>query len=131
MKTKDSFKVTWKDCSWEFSGSSGAGGQNVNKRATKVRCIHRASGAQATCQIHREQHRNRVEAFKMMAQTPEFRKWARIEAARRAGKAIDIDEAVRQAMHPRNIEVEGKKDGKWTPIAECEQKDEADGNDVR
>jgi protein subunit release factor B len=119
--SKNSFKVSWSDCAWEFSRASGAGGQNVNKRSTKVRCIHRASGAEATCQIHRDQYSNRVEAFKMMAKTPEFKKWARIEAARRAGKAIDIDEAVRQAMHPKNIKVEGKKDGKWTPIEECEE----------
>ncbi|MCB9716965.1 MAG: hypothetical protein H6712_24115 [Myxococcales bacterium] len=46
-----------------FVRSRGPGGQNVNKRATAVQITHRPSGLQATCDRHRSQVRNRIEAL--------------------------------------------------------------------
>lgn len=113
-KVRESFKITHDHCRFTFSRASGAGGQNVNKRSTKARCTHEPSGAVGVCQDHREQHRNKVEAFQRMARTPEFQRWARLEAARRAGRAIDIDAAVAEQMRPENVSVEVKRDGKWS-----------------
>ncbi len=65
------------------SKSSGPGGQNVNKRNTKINIIHTNSGAQATCQTYRTQEMNRKEAFRRLLETPIFKTWLRVELARR------------------------------------------------
>jgi len=63
--------------------SSGPGGQNVNKRDTKVHVFHPASGAKAECQTNRTQERNRSEAFRRLIRSEAFQKWLRLELARR------------------------------------------------
>ncbi|MCA9386552.1 peptide chain release factor 2 [Candidatus Dojkabacteria bacterium] len=57
-----------KDEDLEFNAvrSSGAGGQNVNKVATKVRLKHKPSGITVESSAHRTQHQNRVEAMKLL-----------------------------------------------------------------
>ena len=117
------FRVTAADCEWNYSRSSGNGGQNVNKVNSKVRCTHKASGAVGVAQDTRDQHRNKVLAFERMVKTPEFAKWHKRECARRLGKLRDIDETVERHMRPENLVIEGKKDGKWTPIEECRNDD--------
>jgi len=62
--------------------SSGPGGQNVNKRDTKVRVAHPASGATAECQTHRTQERNRAEAFRRLIEGEIFQTWLRLELAK-------------------------------------------------
>lgn len=109
------FKVTAADCDWDYSRSSGKGGQNVNKVNSKVRCTHRASGAVGVAQDTRDQKQNKRLAFERMAHTAEFAKWHKMETARRLGKLKNIEETVEQLMHPSNIQVEVKKDGKWVP----------------
>ncbi len=117
------FRVTAADCEWNYSRSSGNGGQNVNKVNSKVRCTHKASGAVGVAQDTRDQHRNKVLAFERMAKSPGFAKWHKRECARSLGKLRDIDEAVERLMRPENLVIEGKKDGKWTPIEECSNDD--------
>lgn len=63
--------------------SSGPGGQNVNKRSTKVHITHPASGAKAECQTHRTQEQNRAEAFRKLIKSDTFQTWLRLELARR------------------------------------------------
>jgi hypothetical protein len=112
------FRVTWDDCDWKYSRSSGPGGQNVNKRSTKVQCTHRESGATAVCQEHREQHRNREGAFKAMARTEKFQNWIRREVSRRSGALIGVEEAVAAALSPENLSFEGQTPaGKWEKIS--------------
>lgn len=65
------------------SRSSGPGGQNVNKRETKVCIRHPASGATATCQEHRTQEQNKAAAFRRCVESETFRAWLRLELARR------------------------------------------------
>ncbi len=57
-----------KDEDIDFSAvrSGGAGGQNVNKVATKVRLVHKPTGLTVTCSMHRTQPKNREEAMKML-----------------------------------------------------------------
>lgn len=75
-KKKGDFIVT-------ASRGSGPGGQNKNKRDTKIRITHPASGANAECQTYRTQEKNRREAFKRLCDSPKFKTWLRIELAKR------------------------------------------------
>lgn len=109
------FRVTAADCDWQYMASGGKGGQNVNKRATKVRCTHRESGAVGVAQDHREQRRNKELAFVRMAETPAFKAWWKVKCARLRGVEIAAAEAVERAMRPHNITTEVKEDGKWRP----------------
>ena len=54
------------DLKIDFFRSSGAGGQNVNKRETAVRITHLPSGLTATCQSERQQERNKEKALRIL-----------------------------------------------------------------
>ena len=57
MKNKEIlFSVTANDCDWEYLRGTGPGGQKRNKTETKVRCIHRASGATGESYLTRSHH---------------------------------------------------------------------------
>lgn len=112
------FSVTAKDCDWIYTRGTGPGGQKRNKTSTKVRCLHRASGAVGESDETRNQHQNKRLAFVKMANTKEFKNWHKLEVARRIGTEVEIEEAINSAMQPQNLRVEGKKDGLWVPIEE-------------
>lgn len=79
------FTVTIKDCDVDTFRSGGKGGQNQNKVESGVRITHRASGAIGESRETRHQLINKRTAFFRMANTPEFRKWHKIEVARILG----------------------------------------------
>ena len=107
------FSVTAKDCDFEPYKGSGAGGQKKNKTSSAMRCIHRESGATGQCENYREQPLNKKEAFKRMSQTKKFQDWIRIEAARKTGELLKIEEYVENEIK-RNVLVECKdENGKW------------------
>lgn len=113
------FTVGANDCDWQYVRSSGPGGQNVNKRSTKVRCVHRASGAVGESDETRHQIQNKRIAFRKMAETSEFKSWHKLETAKRLGTVIDINETVDKQLRDVNLKVEGRVDGKWVPIEEA------------
>ena len=110
------FSVTAADCDWQYLRGTGPGGQKRNKTESKVRCVHRASGATGESDLTRSQAQNKQIAFRKMAESPKFRVWHKIETARRLGDKLTIEEKVDQAMIETNLIIEGKKDGKWAPI---------------
>ncbi len=108
------FSVTAADCRFDFYRGSGKGGQKRNKTSSACRCTHIASGAVGSAEDHREQRRNKELAFQRMANTDTFKKWHKIEVARRLGHEQQDREEVERLMHPRYIKVEVKNEkGLW------------------
>jgi protein subunit release factor B len=113
------FTVTANDCDWNYTRGTGPGGQKRNKTSSKVRCVHRDSGAWAESDETRSQHDNKRLAFRKMAETKEFRAWHKIETAKRLGNLISIEDNVNNAIKEQNLKIEGRVDGVWVPIEEA------------
>ncbi|MDA1337165.1 MAG: peptide chain release factor 1 [bacterium] len=64
--TKTQFQINPADLKMEFTGSSGPGGQNVNKRQTAVRLIHIPSGLTVLSQSSRSQLKNKEAALSLL-----------------------------------------------------------------
>lgn len=114
------FSITVEDCDWKPLKGSGAGGQKRNKTESGMRCTHRASGATAECEEHREQSRNKQLAFKKMSETEVFKKWLDLEIKRKSGELAIIEQEVEKELRKVNIEVQ--VEGKWTKVKESELK---------
>lgn len=56
------------DMTETFIRSGGKGGQNVNKVSTAVRLMHRPSGKEVKCTVHRTQGMNRYQARVMLCE---------------------------------------------------------------
>jgi protein subunit release factor B len=100
------FTVNKHDCEWSYFRATGHGGQHRDKTSNAVRCTHKPSGASASCQEYREQHRNRQIAFRKVAESKEFQAWARFEAQKKMGIQAEIERKVDKMMRPENIKVE-------------------------
>lgn len=64
--TKTQFQVSPADLRVEFTGSSGPGGQNVNKRQTAVRLTHIPTGLVVFSQSSRSQQKNKEAALSLL-----------------------------------------------------------------
>lgn len=120
-------KLTRKDFERQTFRCGGNGGQNVNKVESGVRLIHKASGVAVESRVHRDQLANQRECLKKMRDHPDFRKWLRIELARRRGQPTP-EQAVEAMMRPANLALEVRdQDGKWeqVPIDSALSKEEA------
>ena len=85
------FSVTAKDVEFLDKRGSGKGGQKKNKTSSAIQCFHKPSGAMGEAEDHREQSLNRKLAFKRMAESLEFRTWARLKADAAVGN-VEIEE---------------------------------------
>lgn len=54
------------DVEYDFTRSSGPGGQNVNKRETAVRVVHKPTGLAVEIQTERSQAQNKEQALKLL-----------------------------------------------------------------
>lgn len=63
---KGDIDIPEKDIRYEFARSSGAGGQNVNKRETAVRVVHIPTKLAVHCETERSQAQNKERALNML-----------------------------------------------------------------
>lgn len=98
--------LTAKDFEFQTFCTGGKGGQHRNAKQNGVRCIHHPSGARAEHRDGRDQYRNKQEAFRKCAESPQMQAWLRIETLRRLGQLKDIEAAVDEAMQDKNLKVE-------------------------
>jgi protein subunit release factor B len=107
------FSVTLDDCDVQTFRSGGKGGQNVNKRDTGVRIVHKESGAVGQATDERSQLQNKKLAFKRMVANPKFQWW--VEQKRRemeTGKTTE--QVVAEMMAEKNLRTEVHDDkGRW------------------
>lgn len=111
------FSVTAADCEFDYYRGSGKGGQKRNKTDNCVRCTHKPSGAVGKSEDGRSQRKNKLNAFLKMAKTAEFKRWHRLETAKRTGQQLETERKVYAEM--KKIRVEGKDEsGNWKEIGE-------------
>lgn len=109
------FSVSLKDCDVQTFRAGGKGGQHQNKTETGVRIIHRASGAIGEGREFASQHRNKVAAFRRMAESAAFLTWAKWEATRITG-GKSPEQALAEVLNDEDLLFEGYAEGQWHKI---------------
>jgi peptide chain release factor len=73
-------EIKEKDIREMFTRASGPGGQNVNKVSSCVALLHKPTGIQVKCQMHRSQAQNREEAKLLLLKKIETQKEKELRA---------------------------------------------------
>lgn len=107
------FSLTKKDFEVQTFRCSGAGGQNINKRDTGVRIIHKESGATGESREERSQLQNKKNAFKRLTNTAIFKLWLQKKVFELSCDEKEIERKIDRAMSPENLKIEIIDDGKW------------------
>ncbi len=102
MSKRLALSVRAQDCEMQTFRAGGKGGQNQNKTSSGVRYIHHPSGARGESREHRTQLENRRAAFRRMAESAEFQRWARVTAL----KLRPVEDIVDEQMQPHNLLIE-------------------------
>ncbi len=111
------FSVTRKDLIRQTFCTGGNGGQHRNATQNGVRLIHEASGARAEHRDGRDQPINERKAFLKLIETPEFKRWHKIETARRMGQKYfepetpeqilaRVDKMIEDGLHDGSIKID-------------------------
>lgn len=79
------FSLTSKDFEFQTFCTGGNGGQHRDGR---------------------DQRKNKEEAFRKCAETPQFKAWHRVETLKRKGLLKNIESALDEAMRPENLKIE-------------------------
>ena len=110
------FSVTKNDFEMQTFRSGGKGGQKQNKTSSAVRLIHKESGAVGESRTYREQSRNKVEAFRRLMETKEWKLWYNRKVFEYLGKE-SIDDKVKKQLYEENLKFEVKdENGNWVEV---------------
>lgn len=110
------FSVTIHDCKVETFTCGGKGGAGKDTSNNGVRIIHAPSGARGEARDSRSQLQNKRAAFRRMAESEEFRRWAFKQAHREVHETHLIEVQVDKMMVESNIRVETWRGGKWVML---------------
>lgn len=99
------FRLTSKDFKIEYLRGHGNGGQKKQKTSSACRITHDASGVSKYCQDHREQHRNRSEAFNRLCSDARFKAWCQMHLNEVENKQT-IEQWADEQMKEENLIVE-------------------------
>ena len=127
-KKKLLFSLTHKDFEIQTFRCGGKGGQNVNKRETGVRIVHKESGIAEECREEREQLQNRKRAFEKLCNNKDFKLWLRKKTAIVCGEEARLERDVEDALADRNLKLEIQEGGKWVPVKEVKPDTEREEN---
>lgn len=115
MLKKLLFSITLADCDVHTFTVGGHGGSGKDTANTGVRIIHRASGATGIGRDERSQLANKRAAFRRMADSDVFKRWHRLEVARRSGLP-SIESLVDADLDPINLRIDVRNErGQWVP----------------
>jgi len=109
---KKIFSITKKDFTVQTFRAGGKGGQHQNKTDSGVRIIHKDSGAVGESRTHASQYQNKKEAIDRLTKTSKFRLWI-LRRANEIAQGATIEEQIDKMMHPKNLKVEVKEQGRW------------------
>lgn len=111
------FSVTIHDCKVETFTCPGAGGGGKDTSNTGVRVTHVPSGASSKSCDSRSQLTNKRTAFRRMAESAEFRRWAKREAYAGVVMHECLDVHIDKMMVESNLRVETRDlSGKWVTL---------------
>lgn len=112
------FSVTKDDFELQTFRAGGKGGQAQNKKSTGVRLVHKASGARGEARDQRSFDQNRKNAFLRLIETDTFKKWHKLETARRLYQYETIEEMVVRSLAPHHLKIEIRNEaGQWVEVS--------------